>query len=287
MWLPSGSVSSSAGIPTTRPGRAHRYPRPHHYVLKYSGLARAFILLRYRYRPPATPATASAITSRLILAAPRSTGVQKASNQGPGTRLRAQGAGQDSLQNGCALLAPKNEDVSEQKNHFTPNTNNTQKAKNRGSITPAPGVVSLIPQTAPVGAGLVPALASFHVPLPHPPNPSRRGRPCACPRPPPPKMPFPQALAARSMFSPTPHPGAPPAHGQPIPGLVPALAPPVTAGRSSPNPDLRPAKIPSPNPPKSPFRQPRPTGKNNPPVRQFPPPNPNNPSANNHQPQPT
>ena len=118
-----------------------------------------------------TAVAASAFTSRLILAAPRSTGVQKVSNQGPGTRLRAQGAGQESVHIGCALLAPENEDVSEQKNDFTPNTTNAQKAKKTGQHYPAP-----------VGAGLVPALSCPRRRLPYPPNPSRRGAPCGRPR---------------------------------------------------------------------------------------------------------
>ena len=51
----------------------------------------ARILLRYRHRPPGTAVTASALTSRLILAAPRSTGVQKASKPRPGYTLTRTG----------------------------------------------------------------------------------------------------------------------------------------------------------------------------------------------------
>ena len=58
-----------------------------------------------------------------------------------------------------ALHAPENEDASEQKNHFTPNTNNAQRAKKPEQHYPAP-----------------------RRRLPYPPNRPRRGRPCACPR---------------------------------------------------------------------------------------------------------
>lgn len=70
-----------------RTDRAHRYPRAQHYVVKYSGLARACILLRYRNRTLGTAVVASAFTSRQILAAPRSTGVKVKSR--PKARVHA------------------------------------------------------------------------------------------------------------------------------------------------------------------------------------------------------
>ena len=158
MWLPSGSVSSSAGIPTPRTDPAHRYPRPHHFVLKYRGLARAhpatlplptawYRRNRKRDHEPPNPGR------------PPFHGGTESLEPRPGYTLTRTGGwpGVCTMWTRCMRLKMR---MLLSRRTILPQTPTTPKEqKNRSNITPPPGVVSLIPQTAPVGAGLVPALA--------------------------------------------------------------------------------------------------------------------------------